>query len=139
MESMNWKRVFAGGLVAAIVMLVGEFAIEPLMGPQMEQFFTRLNLPVPGEEAMPLFAFGILLTGFTAVWLYAAIRTRFGPGLQTAVCAGVTTWFLSCMIPNLAMLAFGLFTTSLFWFSSLFPLVEIVAATVVGAWVYRET
>jgi hypothetical protein len=47
-------------------------------------------------------------------------------------------WALSCLFPNIAMYAFGLFTAKLFWFSSLWPLVETVIATLAGALVYRE-
>ena len=138
MGSLNWKRVFGGGLVATLVLMVGEFAIEPLMGPQMADFFSRLGLPEPGEEAMMGFALAIVLTGIATVWLYAAIRPRYGAGPGSAIIAGVVVWLLGCLAPNLVMLAFGLYTVSLFWFASLWPLVEGVAAALAGAWVYRE-
>ena len=32
---------------------------------------------------------------FVTVWLYAAIRPRFGPGPKTAICAGLIVWGLS--------------------------------------------
>lgn len=138
MESINWKRVVAGGLVAGIALNVGEFAIEPLMGPQMEVFFKRLGLPMPGEPAMAAFAVTAMLLGIVSVWLYAAIRPRYGAGPRAAVIAGVAVWALSCVFPNIAMYVFGLFDARLFWFSTLWPLVETVLATLAGAWVYRE-
>src|SRR5215207_2145800 len=49
---MNIKRITYGGLAAALVMIVGELAVEPLLGSTTERFFTRLGLPMPGETAM---------------------------------------------------------------------------------------
>ena len=135
---MNWKRIIAGGLVAGVVLNIGEFAIEPLMGSAMEDFFKRLGLPVPGESAMAAFAMTAFVLGIVSVWLYAAIRPRYGAGARTAVTAGTAVWALSCLIPNIGLYAFGLFGTRLFWLSTLWPLVETVVATVTGAWVYRE-
>jgi hypothetical protein len=136
---MNWKRIIGGGLVAGLVMMVGEFGIEPLMGPYMENFFRRLGLAVPGESAMVTLAVLVVVTGIVSVWLYAAILPRYGAGIRTAVIAGTAVWGLSCLLPNIVMYAFGLYDTTLFWFASGWPLVETVVATIAGAKVYRET
>ena len=136
---MNWKRIILGGLVAGLVLNVGEFVIEPLMGRHMETFFSRLGLPVPGESAMIALAGGAFLIGIITVWLYAAIRPRYGAGAQTAICAGITVWLLSCLLPNVALYAFGVIgSASLFWLWSVWPLVESVVAALAGAWLYRE-
>jgi hypothetical protein len=137
MESLNWKRIIAGGLLNGLLLNVGEFAVEPLMGPYMQDFFNRLGLPVPGESAMLALAATAFLVGILTIWLYAAIRPLYGPGARTAVIAGVVSWAFSCALPNVAMYAFGLYGAELFWFATLFPLVETVLATLAGAWVYR--
>jgi hypothetical protein len=136
---MNWKRILGGGLLAGLIINLGEFGIEPLMGSQMETFFQRLGLPTPGESTMGALALSAFGLGVVAMWLYAAIRPRYGGGVRTAVVAGVAVWALSCFFPNVAMLAFGLIgSTRLFVLWTLWPLVETVLATVAGAWVYRE-
>jgi hypothetical protein len=138
MDSINWKRVIAGGLLAGLVMNIGEFAVEPLMGSQMEEFFKRLGLPTPAESTMAVLAVGAFLVGIVTIWLYAAIRPRYGAGVRTAAIAGIAVWALSCLFPNIFMYAFGLYTAPLFWFSTIWPLVETVIAAIAGAWVYRE-
>jgi hypothetical protein len=136
---MNWKRIILGGLVAGLVLNVGEFAIEPLLGQHMETFFSRLGLPAPGESAMLAIAGGAFLLGIITVWLYAAIRPRYGPGAQTAICAGITVWLLSCLLPNVALYAFGVIGgATLFWIWTLWPLAESVIAALIGARIYRE-
>ena len=136
---MNWKRVVTGGLLAGLVINLGEFGIEPMMGTQLETFFQRLGLPAPGESVMAALALSAFALGVVAIWLYAAIRPRYGAGVRTAIVAGVAVWALSCLLPNVAMFAFGLIGTArLFWLWTTWPLVETVLATVAGAWVYRE-
>jgi hypothetical protein len=137
--AINWNRIIGGGLLAGLVFNVGEFVIEPLMGAQMQDFFKRLGLPVPSESAMAALAVAAFMLGIVSVWLYAAIRPRYGAGVRTATTAGVAVWALSCLFPNVAMYAFGLIASArLFWLWTLWPLVESVAATIAGAWIYRE-
>ena len=136
---MNWKRIVTGGLLAGVVLNVGEFAIEPLLGQHMETFFKRLGLAVPGEATMAALAGGAFVIGIVTVWFYAAIRPRYGAGPRTAIVAGIAVWLLSCLLPNLSLYAFGIIgDASLFWLWSLWPLVETVLASLAGAWVYRE-
>jgi hypothetical protein len=136
---MNGKRIVGGGLVAAVIMIVGEFAIEPLFGSYMEDFLKRLGQPLPSEGAMMTFMLLLVLRSIASVWLYAAIRPRFGSGARTAALAGVVVFFLSCVFPNTAMYAFGLYETKMYVFVNTWPLVETVVATIAGARVYRET
>jgi hypothetical protein len=138
-DAMNWKRIVVGGLLAGLVLNVGEFVIEPLIGTQMEDFFRRLGLPVPRESVMATLAAAAFALGIVSVWLYAAIRPRYGAGTRTAAIAGIAVWALSCLVPNVTMYAFGLIASArLFWLWTAWPLIESVVSTIVGAWVYRE-
>jgi hypothetical protein len=133
---MNWKRIAGAGLVTGIVINAGEFGIEPLLGPQMQNFFQRLGLSMPSEQTMVLLAVLTLILGVVTVWLYAALIPGFGRGMRTAAITGVVVWLLSCAFPNVAMWAFGLYDAKLFWFSTVWPLIETVVATMIGAMVY---
>ncbi len=46
--------------------------------------------------------------GIAAVWLYAAIRPRYGAGAGTAVRAGLAAWFFSYLLMTVAMTNMGL-------------------------------
>jgi hypothetical protein len=70
--------------------------------------------------------------------LYAAIRLRYGEGARTAMIAGTTVWALSCLLPNIALYAFGLLTPAFFWLATICPLISSLLATLAGARVYAE-
>jgi hypothetical protein len=78
------------------------------------------------------------LLGIAAVWLYAAIRPRYGAGSKTAIRAGLVTWAVAVFLANLGNYPLGLFPTRLLVITSIVALIEIVVATLVGAWLYKE-
>ena len=81
-----------------------------------------------------------LLTGLVAIWVYAAIRPRFGAGIKTAIYAGLAVWILTVLFPNAAFMHVShLFPNHLTLYTTLGGLVEVVFGTVAGASVYKET
>jgi hypothetical protein len=89
-------------------------------------------------SAIMIFNIWGFLLGIAAVWLYAAIRPRYGAGPKTAIRAGLVTWAVAVFLANLGNYPLGLFPTRLLVISSIVALVEIVVATLVGAWLYKE-
>ena len=79
-----------------------------------------------------------LAKGLAGVWLYAAIRPRFGAGPRTATIAAIVTWFLAIPVPLLGFLPTGWFGRRFAVLWSIEGLVVMVIAIVVGAWLYRE-
>ena len=78
------------------------------------------------------FVIGILL-----VWLYAAIRPRFGPGPKTAILAALVVWVCGFLF-HLDWLLVGMMTPATYALASLTALVQVVAAAWVGAMIYTE-
>jgi hypothetical protein len=80
-----------------------------------------------------------LIGGIVLIWLYAAIRPRFGAGAGTAVIAGLAVWVIGSLIPNLGFMWISdLFSKHLTAFTTAGNLVEIVAGAVAGAALYKE-
>jgi hypothetical protein len=79
-----------------------------------------------------------LAYGLSALWLYAAIRPRFGAGPKTALYAGLAVWVLGSLLPSVNWGPRGLVPGHLFVVAVVVGLVEIVAATEAGAWLYQE-
>jgi hypothetical protein len=80
-----------------------------------------------------------LVSGIALIWVYAAIRPRFGAGVMTAVYAGLAVWVVGALLPNLTfMWDAHLFSRHLTAYTTAGALVEVVVAAIAGAALYRE-
>jgi hypothetical protein len=140
MARTNQVRVLLGGLLAGLVINIVEFitngvVLRDAWGKAMQ----TLGKPAQvSAGAIVIFNIWGFLLGIAAVGLYAAIRPRYAAGPKTAIRAGVFTWAVGVFLANLSNYPLGLFPTRLLVVSSIVALVEIVVATLVGAWVYKE-
>jgi MFS family permease len=140
MSKMNMKRVVLGGLLAGLVINIGETILNTVViGTQMNAELTRLNLPPMGGAVIGVFVALCFLLGIAAIWLYAAIRPRFGAGPKTAVMAAALIWFTGYLFPGVTQVAMGMFPAQLMAIALLWGAVEIAIAAVAGAYVYQET
>lgn len=124
-----------GGLAAGVLYNVGGMAAAAILN--LQDAFVRLGLrPSPLVFLLHIgmrFGFGLL-----SVFVYSAIRPRFGPGPRTALIAGVIMW-LSAQVPLVTIMAeLGALTVMQALTGVLWGLGEAVAATLVGARLYRE-
>ena|SRR5687767_6525201 len=136
---MNAKRVILGGLLAGLVLNIGETILNiPVVGAQMDAALQTLGLPKMSGATIGLFVLMCFGLGILCTWLYAAIRPRFGAGPRTAVIAGIVVWLLVSVWVNVASAAMGTFPFRLLAIVMAWQLVEIPLATMAGAYVYRE-
>ncbi len=105
----------------------------------------KLGLPEPPLIGSVLFVAWLIIFGIVIVWLYAAIRPRFGSGVKTAVYAGLAVWFLAYCVgsPLLALRGVsgvirGLVPVEFMIVGALLHLPALCLATPLGAWIYRE-
>ena len=78
------------------------------------------------------FIYGLLI-----VFTYAAIRPRFGPGVKTAIIAGLAV-FLSPTIVLFGFTQMGMLTMAMFVKGTIGGIVSTLAASVAGAAIYKE-
>jgi hypothetical protein len=139
MSRINMSRVLIGGLVAGLIVNIGEGLLNGVvLADDWVSAMAALNRPPMDPGLIPwFFVFGFGL-GFMLVWVYAAIRPRMGPGVGTAVCAATAVWGLSNLYPNLFTIVVGLLPTRLVMISIVWGLVETIIAAIAGAWIYKE-
>lgn len=137
---MNAGRVILGGLLAGLVWNIGEFILNvPVLGEDWEAAYAALGFPADeSPAAVAFFVVWTFVAGILAVWLYAALRPRFGPGPRTAVLAGLFVWAIG--YGNFAVFneAVGLFPKNITRLTLVWALFEVPIATLLGAWLYRE-
>jgi hypothetical protein len=138
MVKMNGRRIVAGGLVAGLVINIGELVPEALAGAELALWLASVGAREPEGALLAVFVATGFVTGILLVWLYAALRPRYGAGPSTALLAALPVWFLACAAPTLGMAAFGLLPLRLILVWTLWPLVQIPVAALAGARLYRE-
>ncbi len=140
MTKINWSRVLLGGLAAGVVINIVEFLVNGLwLAEDWRQVMERLGRSAETSAGqMVVYNIWGFLIGIFAVWLYAAIRPRFGPGPRTAVCAGLSVWFLGYLLALVPPIIIEIFPYSLAVIMLVAGLIELVAATLLGAYLYRE-
>jgi hypothetical protein len=108
------------------------------LGKAWADALAALNRTLTGAENAGLFIILNFALGIFPVWIYAAIRPRFGPGPMTAICAGLVVWFLAAFMASASMLPLHLFPRRLLFYGALWEFFEFPIATIAGAWIYRE-
>jgi hypothetical protein len=142
MGRINWGKVFLGGLLAGVVINVGEYLFHAvLFKDQVAEMMRAMGKdPASVMTGNAILIWNIMgfLAGIGAVWVYAAVRPRFGAGAKTAMIAGVAVWFLSRFLGAIGEMNMGMASQKMIMTGLVWGLVEVVIATIAGAWAYRE-
>lgn len=140
MGRINVGRLLLAGIVAGIVSDALGYLVDGIL---LEPRWTDGMLALGHSEFSPTqwIWFNLLgiLGGIVLIWIYAAIRPRFGAGVGTALMAGLAVWVVGSLIPNLSFMWFGgLFSKHLTAFTTAGALGEILIGAVAGAALYKE-
>jgi hypothetical protein len=139
MKGINFGRVILGGIVAGILINISEFVLnEKVLKSDWDAALKAMGKSMTGDSAILVWILYGFVLGIAAVWLYAAIRPRYGAGAGTAARAGVAVWFFQSFLPTVAQANLALFPRNILMTSCVWALVELIIATVLGAWLYRE-
>jgi hypothetical protein len=140
--AINVSKVVVGGLAAGVVgNIVGYVAFGLLLAPRMNAEAVAVAPELQGRgmsggaiatQVIATFVIGMLL-----VWLYAAIRPRFGPGPKTAMYAALAVWICGVLF-HLDWLFAGLMTPATYAMAAVAGLVQFLSAAWVGAMIYKE-
>jgi hypothetical protein len=141
MSGINTGKVIVGGLVAGVVLNVIDFVVNGLvLGAQWTAATVERNVDPAAIETSSMIGWitSDLLMGLAIVWLYAAIRPRFGPGPGTAVCVGLVVWAIS-HIAYFSLAFTGMYPTGVVMISTLGALISYLAGAYVGCRMYTES
>ncbi|HEV2386078.1 MAG TPA: hypothetical protein VGS20_02375 [Candidatus Acidoferrales bacterium] len=140
MGKINLGRVVAGGIVAGIVIDIWEGVMRGMvLRQQGMEVMAALGKP-SNFTPKQLVAFNLLglAVGILTIWLYAAIRPRFGAGPKTALVAGLFAWALVYVLGAMPVVFGHLFPKNLATIAACGELVMMLIAGVAGAALYKE-
>jgi len=135
-------RVFAGGLIAGGVRLVGggiaqALVLAPLFGEEINRNHPRLVATMETTPAkLGMVAINLLL-GIATIYVYAAIRPRFATRVAAVTGAAAPTWLIAVLQWEVTALM-GLFSQRHIVVQSLVTLVPVLVGAYAGSLVYRE-
>ena len=139
MGKINWGRVVLGGLLAGVVLNAYDFVMNGMvLAAQWNASLQGLGKGPMGASMIVWFVLSDFLLGLWAIWLYAAIRPRYGAGPKTALWAGLAGWFVMGLVNTISMMPMGLFPASLYHWNLIGSLVMFPVAAIVGAAIYQE-
>ena len=140
MGKINWGRVVLGGLLAGVVLNIVDFVFfGMIMKQDLAAAMQALGKsPTAMDSLVPLFVALDFVYGIGVVWVYAAIRPRFGPGAGTAVIAGVAVWFFIGLLHAIGEAPMGLLPQKVYTVGTIVALVQYAVAGPVGAYLYKE-
>ncbi|MBK8541813.1 MAG: hypothetical protein IPL60_17695 [Ardenticatenia bacterium] len=132
---VNWNRVIIGGVAAGVVMLLTEMvSFGGIFNEQIKAAMAALgkDFEAGGMSQFAYFLAYALVMGITMVWLYAQLRSTYGPGPQTALKAGLVVWALVFLAGGLGYAANDLWPWSLILIGLAVGLVETALGALVG-------
>lgn len=139
MGQISVGGVVKGGLAAGLLMNISQTILNvPVAGTQLEAELHAHNLATVGGPAIAVFVFETFVLGLVTVWLYAAIRPRFGPGPKTAIISGVFVWALTYVYSGIALGVLGVNSMGIVVLGVVWGLVEMIIASAVGGYLYSE-
>ena len=141
MSQVNQKRVLCGALAGGVAWIIWSGIINAaILG---SRYAAAQDAGTMLKEArygffLPVYFLSLLFVSYVLAWIYAGLRSSYGPGPGTALKLGVLAGFA---------IAFPLNFSSAAWASvdRIFPLwwllemwVGAILASFIAAWMYRD-
>src|SRR5713226_4409912 len=140
MGKINFGRVLLGGLVAGLILNVGEWVLNDMvLHQQHQEFLKRCGFPDPGTKFLLVVVPITFVLGVVMVLGYAAIRPRIGAGPKTAIIAALFAWFGVILFGSIIEAGLGRVSPNMMVLVLGWELVEYLLATLAGAALYKES
>jgi len=141
--AINTSKVIVGVLAVGLAMnVIGFVGNGYLLGKRMqaEMAAAAPTLAGRGMQASAIAAAVItqFVVGLLLVWLYAAMRPRFGPGMATAAKAALVIWVCGLLFYQDWVHA-GLMQLSTYCMASAVALISLMVGAWIGGKLYTES
>ncbi|MGA2182123.1 MAG: hypothetical protein ABSH47_03775 [Bryobacteraceae bacterium] len=139
MHKINSGRLILAGIVAAVILDILEYVDNGIvLAKAWADSLKTIHVAPLSVRGIIAFNVWSVVVAFLAIWLYVAIRPRFGPGPKTALIAAAVVWALGWPLGTVVPLAMHVVPRSLAINASLLGIPEMAIAILAGAYLYKE-
>ncbi len=139
---INIRKVVLGGMVAGMIIVILNVVAQFVLGDRVQR---EMNAWMPGSaDRMSVgglaIATGIIMKfiiGILLVWIYSAIRSRFGSGPRTAITAAISVWILGAIFFS-DFPFMGMMSVTSYAILEVLQLFTFIIAALAGARLYKE-
>ena len=131
-----FKNIVTSGLVAGFLILIIGACLFPILGDQMDDILASRGVPPMGTGSMIYFAVVSLVLGTAILTTYALVRSRVKSRQKAVVIISLAFWFFTYFWSNSALVAYGFMPLSFVVAGTLWGLLEIYIATLLGTKLY---
>jgi len=142
MKKINIGRMLIGGVVAGVLLFLADgFIHEKLLHEHWMAAMRTAGRSVEAESHgadMVYFAVFELLRGLALAWVYAVIRSHFGPGPKTAIIAALAVWAIMFALPFISDVPLGFYSANMLVMWALYELIATVVAGLAAGALYKD-
>lgn len=139
MGTIKIAGVVAGGLLAGAIWQIVSFAwVTFVLAEELEAILRRFNASALPPQSFLVHLTTALAGGVLLVWLYAAMRSRFGWGLRSALIAGFVVWLFSFVTFMATAVVMNMFSRRLAFLAGLGGMIATSLAAFVGTSAYKD-
>jgi len=137
---VNSKRIILGGIAGGVAFNLVSIALGAAVLMRRYEILQAQEVfrKEPRIPFVPAWIGAIFLVSIGLVWLYAAARKQLGPGPRTALLVGLVAGLVAGVPHPMAQYAWSYQGGVVSLFQAIEFVAGCVAATLVGAWIYRE-
>lgn len=125
-------------LARLINSVAGVALIHFFLAEDLVAMTERLNLPPVAPYWFLVHLFANFATATAAVWPYAAVRPRLGPGLKSAALVAAAVWYLTFVTSSLGIGSMGMVPFRFLLITIVWGFFQMLLATSAVAWVCKE-
>lgn len=132
------KNVIISGLFAGFLILIIGACLFPLLGDQMDEILASREVPPIGTASMIYFAIISFILGTVILVTYALIENQVKSKQKAIITVSLTFWFFTYFWSNSALVAYGFMPISFVIIGTLWGLLEVYVATLLGTKLYHK-
>jgi hypothetical protein len=141
MSRINWIRLIAGGIVAALIVFITDGVFhERVVSADWKAVYQGLGAAEAQHHGPGVLYFAVfeLGRGLVAMFLYVLMRPLFKPGPKTAVLAAIVAWIAFSVTGPAQFIPLGFYSNALWVKVAAFQLVTSILAGLAGAAFYKD-